>query len=97
VRARDGGLPGVRALGLRLTSPARAQVSMNLVALAETGIERACDEVASLAGERGARVARIELVGLLPAAELDPCSPGFRARSGIGPASTIEGRLARRA
>ncbi|MGH9005749.1 MAG: glutamate formimidoyltransferase, partial [Acidimicrobiia bacterium] len=41
VRERDGGLPGVRALGFALASQGRTQVSMNLVDLASTGVEEA--------------------------------------------------------
>jgi hypothetical protein len=41
-------------------------------------------------------VARVELVGLVPAAELERCSPEFRAWSGVGPDQTIESRLAAR-
>ncbi len=52
VRERDGGLPGVRALGLQLESRGHAQVSMNLVDLDATGLEAACravrDEVEAL-------------------------------------------------
>ena len=40
VRARDGGLPGVQALGLRLARTGRAQVSMNLIDIAATPLHR---------------------------------------------------------
>jgi glutamate formiminotransferase / 5-formyltetrahydrofolate cyclo-ligase len=94
VRERDGGLPGVRALGLRLPSRAHAQVSMNLVDLDSTGLEPACvvvrDELAAL----GARVARVELVGLVPGAALDACSAPFLEWSGISSRDTIEARAA---
>jgi glutamate formiminotransferase len=93
VRERDGGLPGVRALGLPLASVARAQVSMNLVALERTGVQRACVAVRDLARVAGSDVVRVELVGLLPAAELARCDPEFLAWSGIGPDRTIEARL----
>ena len=96
VRERDGGLRGVRALGFPLESAARVQVSMNLVDLAATGLQQACDTVRSLARARGSDVARVELVGLLPASELARCDDEFRAWSGIGPDQTIEARLARR-
>jgi glutamate formiminotransferase len=94
VRERDGGLPGVRALGLRLASRGTAQVSMNVTALERTGVEKACDAVEAAARDAGAAVAAIELVGLVPAAEYDRWSEGFRQRSGIGPDRTIEARLA---
>jgi glutamate formiminotransferase len=95
VRERGGGLPGVRALGFELASRRRAQVSMNLTALWATGIEHACTEVRRLAHEAGADVARVEIVGLLPRAELDRCSDEFRAWAGLTDDQTIEGRLGR--
>ena len=96
VRERDGGLPGVRALGLRLASRARVQVSMNLVALERTGVQDACRAVDALARDAGSGVARVELVGLLPATELARCDEEFRVWSGIGPDQTIEARLGAR-
>jgi glutamate formiminotransferase / 5-formyltetrahydrofolate cyclo-ligase len=96
VRERDGGLPGVRALGFPLASRRCAQVSMNLTRLEACGLERACTAVRRLAYEGGTDVARVELVGLVPAAELERCSPEFRAWSGVGPDQTIESRLAAR-
>jgi glutamate formiminotransferase / 5-formyltetrahydrofolate cyclo-ligase len=92
VRERDGGLPGVRALAFPLPSKGRAQVSMNLTDLAATGVEAACGAVRRLAAERGGEVAAVELVGLLPAAELERCSDNFRAWSGLSPDRTIEAR-----
>jgi len=94
VRERDGGLPGVRALGLLLASRGAVQVSMNLVDLDATGLQEACRRVQALAEAAGAAVARVELVGLLPAAELARCDADFRAWSGIGTEQTIEARLA---
>lgn len=96
VRERDGGLPGVRALGLLLPSRGVAQVSMNLVDLERTGLEPACVAVRDLVEAVGDRVTRVELVGLVPAAELARCSPEFLAWTGLGPEVTIEGRLAAR-
>ena len=93
MRERDGGLPGVRALGLYLESTTRAQVSMNLVALERTGVQRACSTVRDLALAAGDDVTRVELVGLLPAAELARCDPAFLDWSGIGPDRTIEAQL----
>jgi glutamate formiminotransferase len=94
VRERDGGLAGVRALGLHLESVGRAQVSMNLVALERTGVQDACRAVDALARDAGDAVARVELVGLLPAAELARCDDEFLAWSDLGPDHTIEERLA---
>jgi glutamate formiminotransferase len=93
LRERDGGLPGVRALGFELASKDRAQVSMNLVDLAATGVETACEAVRREAGRRGRSVTAVELVGLLPAAELERCSGEFLAWSGLSADRTIEARL----
>ena len=93
VRERDGGLPGVRALGFGLASRSRAQVSMNVTRLEACGVERACTAVRRLAYEGGADVEAVELVGLVPAAELERCSPEFLTWSGLGPDQTIEARL----
>lgn len=68
VRARDGGLPGVQALGLRLGRSGRAQVSMNLIDVGATPLHAVVAEVERLAAERGVAVERGELVGLMPAA-----------------------------
>jgi glutamate formiminotransferase len=97
VRERDGGLRGVRALAFRLSSRDHAQVSMNLVDLDATGIERACVAVREQIEELGAAVDRVEIVGLVPAATLDACSASFREWSGISANETIEARVARAA
>lgn len=93
VRERNGGLPGVRALGFRLVSRGRTQVSMNLVDLAATGVEAACSEVRRQARLRGSDVVAVELVGLLPAAELARCSDEFVAWAHLSPDHAIEARL----
>lgn len=93
VRTRDGGLPGVRALGLALPHRGLTQVSMNLVDLAACSVEEACTQVRREASKRGVAVSGVELVGLLPASELDRCSPAFREWAGLGPELTIEHRL----
>jgi glutamate formiminotransferase/glutamate formiminotransferase/formiminotetrahydrofolate cyclodeaminase len=68
VRERDGGLPGVQALGLALPRTGRAQVSMNLIDVAATPLHEVVAAVERHAGERGVAVAGGELVGLVPAA-----------------------------
>lgn len=93
VRERDGGLPGVQALGFRLASRGRAQVSMNLVDLAATGIEEAVACVIRVARREDTEVTGVELVGLVPAAELERCSPRFRSWTGLSENRTIEARL----
>jgi glutamate formiminotransferase len=96
IRARDGGLPGVRALGLPVGSRGQVQVSMNATDLGATGVEAACTAVRAGAEAAGARVERVEWVGLIPEAEVARCSPTFRAWSGLDRSRTIEARLAER-
>jgi glutamate formiminotransferase len=72
VRESGGGLPAVRAIGFEVPERGGVTVSMNLVDVEVTGIRAAFDEVARLAGERGAGVVASEIVGLVPAAALGP-------------------------
>jgi len=71
VRERDGGLDGVKALGLLLKRRGVVQVSMNLCNPAATGLQRAFEDVAKLAAARGVSVIESELIGLAPRAFLD--------------------------
>lgn len=97
VRERDGGLTGVRALGFPLASRGRVQVSMNLVDLAATGLDVACERVRELARAAGHEVTAVEIVGLVPASALAGASPGFSAWSGVTAERTIEAARARAA
>jgi glutamate formiminotransferase / 5-formyltetrahydrofolate cyclo-ligase len=65
IRERDGGLPGVQALGLRTSNG--AQVSTNLIDIDATPLHAIVAEIERLAGEAGAGIRRSELVGLMPA------------------------------
>jgi glutamate formiminotransferase len=64
VRERDGGVPGLKALGLEVGG--RAQVSMNLTDLDVTPIPIALEAVRSAAAEHEVSVESTELVGLAP-------------------------------
>ncbi len=70
VRESNGGLPGIRALGLPLESGA-VQVSMNVCDFERTGLVRAFEEIEALAGRRGVAIRGSELVGLAPERALD--------------------------
>jgi len=95
VRERDGGLPGVRALGLALESRGRVQVSMNLVDLGRTGIEPAVVEVRDQARRESTDVMSVELVGLVPRRELERCSAPFREWARIEDDAAVEARIGR--
>jgi len=92
-RERDGGLLGVRALGLALETRGTVQVSMNLVDLGATSLERACTEVHDRARIANVATARVELVGLVPASEIARSSQRFLAWSGLSERDTIEARI----
>jgi glutamate formiminotransferase/formiminotetrahydrofolate cyclodeaminase len=66
VRARDGGLPEVKALGFDIAERHRAQVSMNLTDYRVTPIHRALEAVRREAQRYGVGVEESEVVGLVP-------------------------------
>jgi glutamate formiminotransferase len=68
VRERDGGFPGVRALGLELQRAGLVQVSMNVEDYEAAALHEIVATIDRLAAERGAVVVGSELVGLMPAA-----------------------------
>jgi glutamate formiminotransferase / 5-formyltetrahydrofolate cyclo-ligase len=67
VRERDGGFPGVRALGLDLTRAGLVQVSMNVTDWEAAALHEIVSRIVAEAEARGAEVAGSELVGLMPA------------------------------
>ena len=66
VRARDGGLPEVKALGFEIPERHRAQVSMNLTDYRTTPIHRALEAVRREAQRYGVGIEESEIVGLVP-------------------------------
>jgi glutamate formiminotransferase len=91
VRARDGGLPELRAIGVAISSDA-SQVSMNLVKPSVTGMDAAFDAVAREARARGVEVTASELVGLVPE-RYAPAPDQQAARLLMKPGRTLEGAL----
>jgi glutamate formiminotransferase/formiminotetrahydrofolate cyclodeaminase len=66
VRARDGGLAEVKALGFDIEERKQAQVSMNLTDHRRTPIHRALELVRREAQRYGVQVTDSEIVGLVP-------------------------------
>jgi glutamate formiminotransferase len=79
VRERDGGFPGVRALGLALPSRGIVQVSMNVEDPEAVELHEVVARIRAEAGARGVETTGSELVGLLPAA-----SAAVAARAALG-------------
>jgi len=67
IREKEGGLPGVRALGLELSSRGLTQVSVNITNHRETSIKIVYDEIAEWAKEYKVKIVESEIVGLIPA------------------------------
>jgi glutamate formiminotransferase len=88
VRERDGGLPGVQALGL----PARggAQVSTNLIDIDATPLTDVVAEIERRAAEHGAGVRGCELVGLMPARVAARAARSALRLDGFGAESLLE-------
>lgn len=93
VRARGGGLPGVKALGLPLSHRGLVQVSMNLTDLAATRPIDVYTLVARAAAQHGVAVADSELVGLAPASALTPAEAATMRVVGWSPARVLETAL----
>jgi glutamate formiminotransferase len=79
LREADGGLPGVRALGLPREGE-RTQVSINVHDPRAVPLAKIVAEVSRLAAEHGARAVEAELVGLVPEAAMEgyPDQPPIR-------------------
>lgn len=65
IRERDGGLPGLRALGLRLRDDL-VQVSLNVTDYRATPLHRVVETIRALAARAGVAIVRSELIGVLP-------------------------------
>jgi glutamate formiminotransferase len=93
VRERDGGFPGVRALGLDLPSAGVVQVSMNVTDWEAAALHEIVERVAAEAQARGAEVIGSELVGLMPAGAAVEAAGAVLRIDGFGPSRVLELRL----
>ncbi|MFN0244403.1 MAG: glutamate formimidoyltransferase [Planctomycetota bacterium] len=71
IREKDGGLPGIKAMGFFLDDLRCAQVSMNVCNYTATGLLRVYQEIEREAAARGIAIRESELVGLAPRAALE--------------------------
>jgi glutamate formiminotransferase len=93
LRESGGGLPGVRAIGLVLSS-GRGQVSTNVHDPLSVPLGQVVERVRELAVPLGARPVEAELVGLAPAAALDRYPDDVPIRGFDPELHLIERRLA---
>ena len=89
VRASGGGLPHLKAIGVRLDN-GRVQVAMNLTNYVKTPLPSAFGAVRREAGRRGVAVAGSELIGLVPAAALDAAGARRLQLAGFGPDRVLD-------
>ena len=66
IREKDGGLPGVKALGFMIEEKKMAQVSMNLVDCDVTPPLKAIQAIRAEAARYGVELAEGELIGIIP-------------------------------
>ena len=93
VRERDGGYPGVRALGLDLPRAGIVQVSMNVEDYEAAAWHEIVGRVAAEAESRGAEVAGSELVGLMPAQAAVAAAGAILRIDGFDASRVVELRL----
>ena len=93
MRERDGGFPGVRALGLELPNAGLVQVSMNVEDYEAAALHEIVARVEQEAAARGAEVAGSELVGLMPAAAAVAAAGAMLRIDGFDASRVLELRL----
>ncbi|HSK15463.1 MAG TPA: glutamate formimidoyltransferase [Gaiellaceae bacterium] len=93
VRERDGGFPGVRALGLSLPQAGLVQVSMNVTDWQASALHEIVGRIAAEAAVRGIDVAGSELVGLMPAGPAVEAAGALLRIEGFDPSRVLELRL----
>ena len=93
IREKDGGLPGVKALGFHLADRDVAQVSMNLVDYRKTSPGAAFDEIRRRAEAAGVKVLESEVVGLVPQAAITKAFIDLTKPRGWTDEQILENRL----
>lgn len=93
IRERDGGLPGIKALGLPLPARHCAQVSMNVCDYTRTGLLEVFRAVEKEAVRLGTRIRAGELIGLVPRAAFPENGAAELKLIEFGPDRILENRL----
>jgi glutamate formiminotransferase/formiminotetrahydrofolate cyclodeaminase len=93
VRERDGGFPGVRALGLDLPRAQRVQVSMNVEDWEAAALHELVATIEREARARGAEILGSELVGLMPGGAAAASAGAMLRIEGFDASRVLELRL----
>lgn len=93
IRASNGGLPAVKAMGVPLLSRGLVQVSMNLTDFEVTPPHAVYAEVSRLCAEQGVQIEESELVGLIPAKAIELAGAAHLKLNRFDPGFVIENRI----
>jgi glutamate formiminotransferase len=93
VRERDGGFPGVRALGLALPRAGLVQVSMNVEDWEAAELHEIVRRIEQEAHARGVEIGGSELVGLMPAGAAAAAAGAMLRIDGFDSTRVLELRL----
>lgn len=95
IRARNGGLSYLKALGFQLHSRSLVQVSMNLVNYHLTGMDAAYNAVMVEAEKLGVEINSAEIVGLVPRDALNTDAAYFPKLENFSDAKILENQIAK--
>jgi glutamate formiminotransferase / formiminotetrahydrofolate cyclodeaminase len=93
VRFSSGGLPCVKAMGVKLEARNLAQVSMNLTDFEQTPMHQVFEAVKREAAREGVAVVGSEIVGLVPKKALEMASEFFLQIENFQPGLVLENRM----
>ncbi|HET9101637.1 MAG TPA: glutamate formimidoyltransferase [Acidobacteriaceae bacterium] len=91
IRASSGGLAGLKAMGVLVSG--KAQVSMNITDFRATPVSKVYQAVRDGAAQLGVQPDRVELIGLVPEAAVEPGSEWLELATNFSVARTLESRL----
>jgi len=94
VRASNGGLPSVKAVGIALKTRSIVQVSMNLTNHEETPVHRAFEAVKEEAAKRGVTIHSSEVIGLIPEAAVAQVAGHYLKLENFSMSQVLEARMA---
>jgi len=95
IREKDGGFPGVQAMGFALPEKRCVQVSMNLLDYRKTGCFAVYAEIARRAAAKGVAVLESEIIGLLPREAVDDAFAASTLCRNFTPEAVIETKIER--
>jgi glutamate formiminotransferase len=93
IRGRNGGFPGVKALGLALLSRGLVQVSMNITDFEIAPVHVVYAEVERLAATHDVSIAESELIGLMPRKAIEMAFADALKLTGFSARSVLENRI----